>query len=98
YMECGGKRSATPLWNQRAGPNQQKRRRRVALSAQSKWWHILDAPCGDRTGIAHLDDRHAPGRVYGFLTELRSNLIRSRHTFRRNFYVNDRPDDAVYFV
>src|SRR5262245_26950315 len=27
YMECGGKRSATPLWSQRAGLNQQKRRR-----------------------------------------------------------------------
>src|SRR5216110_58781 len=37
YMECGGKRSATPLWSLRAGLNQQKRRRRFALSAHSKW-------------------------------------------------------------
>jgi hypothetical protein len=36
YMECGGKRSATPLWSQRAGLNQQKRRRRFALPAHSK--------------------------------------------------------------
>src|SRR5258707_12800653 len=30
YMECGGKRSATPLWSQRAGLNQQKRPRPLA--------------------------------------------------------------------
>ena len=41
-MECGGKRSATPLWSQRAGLDQRKRRRRFALPAHSRWWHIQD--------------------------------------------------------
>jgi hypothetical protein len=38
YMECGGKRSATPLWSQRAGLTKQKRRRRSALPAHCKWY------------------------------------------------------------
>jgi hypothetical protein len=42
-MECGGKRSATPLWGQRSKLNQQKRRRRSALPAHSKWWHIQES-------------------------------------------------------
>src|SRR6266436_7964190 len=44
YMECGGKRSATPLWSHRAGLKQQKRRRRFALPAHSKWCYIQGAP------------------------------------------------------
>jgi hypothetical protein len=36
YMECGGKRSAIPLWNHPTGLNQEKRRRRFALPAHSK--------------------------------------------------------------
>src|SRR5438094_5340541 len=36
-LECGGKRSATPLWLARRGdPAQSKRRRRCALPAHSK--------------------------------------------------------------
>jgi hypothetical protein len=36
-LECGGKRSATPLWLARRGvPAQPKRRRRCALPAHSK--------------------------------------------------------------
>jgi hypothetical protein len=41
-LDCGGKRSATPLWNESvhsfAQPSAgRKRRRRSALQAQSKW-------------------------------------------------------------
>jgi hypothetical protein len=42
-MECGGKRSATPLWNQQAELTQEKRRRRFAMPAHSKWCYIQDA-------------------------------------------------------
>jgi len=41
-MGCGSKRSATPLWSQGAGLNQQKRRRRFALPPHSKYFQ--DAP------------------------------------------------------
>jgi hypothetical protein len=40
-MECGGRRSATPLWSQRVGLNQQKRRRRFALPAHSIGCYIV---------------------------------------------------------
>src|ERR1051326_4949955 len=43
YMECGGKRSATPLWIQQDGTSQRKRRRRSALPAHSIRWYIQDA-------------------------------------------------------
>src|ERR1051326_1001315 len=46
-MECGGRRSATPLWSERTRPNQQKRRRRFAPPAHSIRWHIQDAPLAD---------------------------------------------------
>src|SRR5436190_20128588 len=37
YLECGGKRSATPLWlARRKVPAQSKRRRRCALPAHAK--------------------------------------------------------------
>jgi hypothetical protein len=44
YVECGGKRSATPLWSQRAGLKQQERRRRFALPAHSIWWYSKMRP------------------------------------------------------
>jgi hypothetical protein len=47
HMECGGKRSATPLWSERAGLNQQKRRRRFALAAHSKGCYFPDPSAVD---------------------------------------------------
>ncbi|PWU10771.1 MAG: hypothetical protein C5B50_24695 [Verrucomicrobia bacterium] len=44
YMECGGKRSAAPLWLRLARWREPKRRRRYALPAHSRWWYFRDAP------------------------------------------------------
>jgi hypothetical protein len=55
YLECGGKRSATPLWvvSTRANPeppNNPKRRRRFALPAHSKSKPSL-APAADSAPV-----------------------------------------------
>jgi hypothetical protein len=42
-VECGGKRSATPLWYWPIGLNETKRRRRCVLSTHSKWGCLQDA-------------------------------------------------------
>jgi len=73
-MECGGKRSATPLWSQRAGPNQQKRRRRCALPAHSIWRYLQIAPLANG-GISKCNGLGCAGRhlyadfVFGFCQE-----------------------------
>jgi hypothetical protein len=40
-VECGGKRSATPLWYWGTAPDEPKRRRRFALPAHSIWWTVI---------------------------------------------------------
>jgi hypothetical protein len=58
-VECGGKQSATPLWE--AGRRGGKRRRRCAMPAQSKTWRIRFA------ALALIS-------VFSVLTELRHQL------------------------
>src|SRR5262249_47713627 len=49
HMECGGKRSAMPLWSQQAGLNQQKRSLRFAWPPRSIGWYCQDASCTNLT-------------------------------------------------
>ena len=53
HMECGGKRSATPLWHWRTA-GEPKRRRRSALPAHSIWWRVEDAARPRYSDLSHL--------------------------------------------
>src|SRR5262245_35164958 len=66
-MECGGKRSATPLWYWRTALSKPKRRR-CALPAHSKWRYLQDAPSLTRLSKTSFHRLNTSLRLFLWLT------------------------------